>query len=188
MGVGTICVSKLNYRSSGTVTPAQVFAERSETVNCCQHFSFGVTHTHQASVTLADIFTFHWPFVTSLCKHVSFCLHVPGMMLDNNWPTVTPLVISVVTKLFSGHAEDRRTQQMDRECESVTLIISLRCDSGSRPAMGRILIFCVLEQRSARDRVIFLWVALSVEWGLETQKTTNVTFMVAWLTVCRLWV
>lgn len=45
--------------------------------------------------------------------------------------------------------------------------------------MGRILIFCVLEQRSARDRVIFLWVALSVEWGLETQKTTSVTFMEA---------
>lgn len=33
--------------------------------------------------------------------------------------------------------------------------------------MGRIRIFCVLEQRSARDSVIFLWVALSVEWGLE---------------------
>lgn len=36
--------------------------------------------------------------------------------------------------------------------------------------MGRIRIFCVLEQRSARDRVIFLWVALSVEWGLEIQR------------------
>lgn len=55
-----------------------------------------------------------------------------------------------------------------------TLIISLRCDSGSRPAMGRILIFCVLEQRSARDKVIFLWVALSVEWGLEIQNDTDV--------------
>lgn len=59
---------------------------------------------------------------------------------------------------------------MDRMPASITLIISLRCDSGSLPAMGRILIFCVFEQRSARDSVIFLWVALSVEWGLETHK------------------
>lgn len=44
--------------------------------------------------------------------------------------------------------------------------------------MGRILIFCVLEQRSARDSVIFLWVALSVEWGLEIQEATKVRFKV----------
>lgn len=43
------------------------------------------------------------------------------------------------------------------------MIISLRWDSGSLPAMGRIRIFCVFEQRSASDSVIFLWVALSVE-------------------------
>lgn len=74
------------------------------------------------------------------------------------------------TEVFSDGPEERRT--------TVTLIISLRWDSGSRPAMGRILIFCVLEQRSARDSVIFLWVALSVEWGLEIQETPKVRFKV----------
>lgn len=51
-----------------------------------------------------------------------------------------------------------------------TLIISVRWHSGSRPAMGRILIFCVLEHLSARDSVIFRCVALSVEWGLPGRK------------------
>lgn len=44
-----------------------------------------------------------------------------------------------------------------------TLIISVRWHSGSRPAIGKILIFCVFEHLSASDRVIFLCVALSVE-------------------------
>lgn len=44
-----------------------------------------------------------------------------------------------------------------------TLIISVRWDSGSRPAMGKMRIFCVFEHLSASDRVIFLCVALSVE-------------------------
>lgn len=48
-----------------------------------------------------------------------------------------------------------------------TLIISVRWHSGSRPAIGKILIFCVFEHLSASDRVIFLCVALSVEWGLK---------------------
>lgn len=82
------------------------------------------------------------------------------MVPVNSWPHLT-LPVSVVTKEFP-----HRTAR-------ATLIISLRWDSGSRPAMGRILIFCVFEQRSARDRVIFLWVALSVEWGLEVQKKTT---------------
>lgn len=55
-----------------------------------------------------------------------------------------------------------------------TLIISVRWHSGSRPAMGKILIFCVFEHLSASDSVIFLCVALSVEWGLqEMNKNTS---------------
>lgn len=104
----------------------------------------------------------------------AWCLSTDGLM----WPLI--LFIPVVTEVFLDGAEERQTHQR-RWTESekcVTLIISLRCDSGSRPAMGRIRIFCVLEQRSARDSVIFLWVALSVEWGLEIWKTTNVRFKV----------
>lgn len=47
-----------------------------------------------------------------------------------------------------------------------TLIISVRWDSGSRPAIGKMRIFWVFEHLSASERVIFLCVALSVEWGL----------------------
>lgn len=55
----------------------------------------------------------------------------------------------------------------------VTLIISFLWDSGSLPAMGKMRIFCVFEQRSARESVIFLWVALSVECGLYTLTHTQ---------------
>lgn len=54
---------------------------------------------------------------------------------------------------------------------ALTLIISPLCASGSLPEMGTTLIFWVLEARSAMDRVIFLWVALSVECGLKQVQT-----------------
>lgn len=104
-------------------------------------------------------------------------------MLINRQPSVTLIgCCPVATDVSSDRDEDRQTKRQTqwsgptRGEGQVTLIISLRCDSGSRPAMGRIRIFCVLEQRSARDSVIFLWVALSVEWGLQIQKTTRVRF------------
>ena len=50
---------------------------------------------------------------------------------------------------------------------SLTLIISLLCDSGSRPEIGKTLTFCFLVDLSANERVIFLWVNDSVEWGLK---------------------
>ena len=55
-----------------------------------------------------------------------------------------------------------------------TLIISVRWHSGSRPAIGKILIFCVFEHLSASDSVIFLCVALSVEWGLQ-ERNKNIS-------------
>lgn len=62
--------------------------------------------------------------------------------------------------IFQIKSADRRVPCHD------TLIISVRWDSGSRPAIGKIRIFWVFEHLSARDSVIFLWVALSVECGL----------------------
>lgn len=60
------------------------------------------------------------------------------------------------------------------ELNFVTFSFSALCVSGSLPAMGKTLIFWVLEQRSAMDNVIFLWVALSVECGLQpTNRNTS---------------
>lgn len=118
--------------------------------------------------------------ITLLCNRVRLCVYVTGHYACQQPASCHLFFVPVATKAFSDRTEKRNTPaQMDRVRQCVTLIISLRCDSGSRPAIGRILIFCVLEQRSARDRVIFLWVALSVEWGLGIQKKHNVIFKVS---------
>lgn len=151
----------------------QMSTEHSETINSViSRTCLGWQWIHnQPPSRLADtisIFTDHC--VTSLCKHVRLCLYVTSTMLVNNWPPATYFGPCGNTIVLKQGWETQAEQHRWTEC--VTLIISLRCDSGSRPAMGRILIFCVLEQRSARDRVIFLWVALSVEWGLKYRGNT----------------
>lgn len=98
-------------------------------------------------------------------------------MLINRWPYATQCFV-LFFHPFANRSFLWWAWGETNNWACVTLIISLRWDSGSRPAMGRILIFCVLEQRSARDSVIFLWVALSVEWGLEIQEATKVRFKV----------
>lgn len=90
MGVGKICVSKLNYSSSGTVTPAQVFAEHSETVNCAVSTSRLVWYTpaRPASHLLTYLHSTGplWPHYVSMSGSVfmfwAWCLTTT----DRVWP------------------------------------------------------------------------------------------------------
>lgn len=148
-------------------------AEHSKTKWCYQLRLPGLTLDTQSTITPQTCWLyFHLTdhCITSLCNHVRLCLYVTGHYACKQLASRHLFFVPVATKAFSELRKDKHNSTDVRARGCITLIISLRWDSGSRPAIGRILIFCVLEQRSARDRVIFLWVALSVEWGLEIQK------------------
>lgn len=124
MGVGTICVSKLNYRSSGTVTPAQVFAERSETVNCAVSTSRLGWHTptRPASHLLTYLHSTgpSWPHYVSMSASVfmfrAWCLTTTDLL----WPCSD----------LCGNKIILRTEEHNRWTESARVLPwSFRCDA-----------------------------------------------------------